>query len=300
MKRILSICLSIIFILALPSCKPNDGDSQWEFDYTIEKGVFTQGETIRITVEVTNIGKNYSYTGSPTDLFCPAKLYPEINENYMLDTLPFPNTDDATERIFARGQSAQYTYEFYTDNNSPNGAYTLEVPFASHTETFKRLLFIESPMTEEELAVIELANAEILKKYPIDSLDNYRVRIDQNKKGEFFVRYDLMIGNYKTYETYNVNFNADKTIETIYGDYGEYAAYLPYATEDKIREAEEKLTKQLEQYDSHSGFYLSIDFEGYLCLNAEVIIKFENIFNSGGCGIDHEHKFFKERICSLP
>lgn len=292
MKRLLLICLSLTLLVStMTSCNPED-ESPWEFEYKLEKGVFTQGDTIRITVEVTNNGKDYSYTGAPTDLFGPAKLYPEINGNYMLDTLPFTNTDDTTERVFVKGQKAQYTYEFYTDKNSPEGAYTLEVPFASETATFKRLLFVESPPTEEELAVIELADTEILKKYPIESLDHYRVSIDQNAKGGYTVRYTLMIGNYRTNESYTVKFNEDRSVQSIYGDYGEYATYLPYATEDKIREAEEKLTKQLERYDEHSGFYLSIDDEGFLCLNAEVIVELP--FS------DHEHKFFKEQICALP
>jgi hypothetical protein len=78
-----------------------------------------------------------------------------------------------------------------------------------------------------------------------------------------------------------------------YANYeGKYSAYLSFASEDKISEAEEKLTKRLEKYETHSGFYLSIDDQGYLCLNAEVIV--DSLFN------DHEHKFFTERICGLP
>ena len=137
-------------------------------------------------------------------------------------------------------------------------------------------------------------------KLAIESLDHYQVSIDQGRNGDYFVRYKLMIGNYRTYESYTVKLNADKTIEDVYGDYGKYAVYLPYATEDKIREAEEKLGKQLEKYDERSSFYLSIDSEGYLCLNAEIIIKYEGSFEGGGCGIDHDHKFFSERICPSP
>lgn len=168
------------------------------------------------------------------------------------------------------------------------------------TELLQQAVVSEAPLTDEERAIIELANAEILKKYPIKSFDHYQISIDQGRKGYFFVRYELMIGNYRTYESYTVKLNADKTIEDVYGNYGEYAAYLPYATEDKIRAAEEKLEKQLEKYDERSHFYLSIDKEGYLCLNAEIIIEYEGFFEGGGCGIDHDHKFFTERICPSP
>ncbi len=298
MKRIILICLSLLLIAsALTSCKPT-GESPWEFEYKLEKGVFTQGDTIRVTVTVTNNGKDYRYTGSPTDLFGPAQLYSKYDVSYKLKTPPFVNTDDATERVFAKGQTAQYTYEFYTDEFSREGFYNLAVPFASETATFEMLLYLGAPPTEEELAVIELADAEILKKFPIGSLANYQVRIDKNAKGGYSVRYTLMIGNYRTNESYTVRVNEDRTVESIYGEYGEYAAYLPYATEDKIRAAEEKLTEQIEKYDESSGFYLTIDSEGYLCLHTEIIVKYENVFG-GGCGIDHDHKFFTERICSL-
>lgn len=178
----------------------------------------------------------------------------------------------------------------------PRAVEELEAP----TETLQQAVVSEVPLTDEERSVIELANAEILKKYPIESLDHYQISIDQGRNGDYFVRYELMIGNYRTYESYTVELNADKTIGDVYGDYGEYAAYLPYATEEKIRAAEEKLEKQLEKYDERSHFYLSIDSEGYLCLSAEIIIKYEGFFEGGGCGIDHDHKFFTERICSLP
>ena len=66
-----------------------------------------------------------------------------------------------------------------------------------------------------------------------------------------------------------------------------------------LKTAEEKLAAQISQYTNHSDFYLQID-EGYLCLYVEVIVDIENSstgeYEEHGCGIDHEHKFFGERI----
>ena len=288
MKRILLICLSLILLVSvMTSCgQQDDSEKQWKFDYKIEKNVFTKGETIRITVEVTNVGKDYAYIGT---LFGPATLYLTADENVTLKTLPFPTPTDVSERIFETGETAQHTYVFYTDEQTFLGAYTMEVPFGTETATFQNLLFTEAPLTEEEQALIEVANAEILREYPITSLEPYRIDVRKNTKGEYSVEYTLMIGHYRTYESYTVQFDTDKTVKKVYGNYGEYASYLPFATADKIRSAEEKLTQDLEKYDAHSGFYLSVD-EGYLCLNAEVIVQaFGN----------HKHKFFQERICSL-
>ena len=50
----------------------------------------------------------------------------------------------------------------------------------------------------------------------------------------------------------------------------------------------------------NSGYYLSFDDEGYLCLSCEVIVQLSGgADGDGGCGIDHEHKFFTARICGV-
>ena len=280
------LLLALIFFFS--SCKQNDNDSRWEFAYSLEKSSFELGETIKITVTVTNGGADYTYTGSSSDLFGAATLYLTEDEEIRLRTAPFVSTTDATKRVFESGQSAQYTYEFYTDENSKAGTYTLTVPFADESATFTNTLILKSPLTEEELAVIEVANAAILKEYPISSLDNYRIDIIRNTSGEYSVIYRLLIGEYPTFEKYSVSFNTDKSVKDVYGDYGEYAVYLPYATPERIKAAEDKLKNQTEEYD-RSSFYLSIDDEGYLCLQAEIIVKIPPS--------DHEHKFFSERIC---
>ena len=55
-------------------------------------------------------------------------------------------------------------------------------------------------------------------------------------------------------------------------------------------------------YPSSSGFCIGRDQEGNLLLCAEVIVDLTPVYESGedvavgGCGIDHEHIFFSERI----
>ena len=82
-----------------------------------------------------------------------------------------------------------------------------------------------------------------------------------------------------------------------------YALYIPLITDELVARAERKITKDVEGYDNRSGFYLQKE-DGYLCLFVEVIKKItpttsENDTGDvvdGGCGIDHEHLFFSERI----
>ena len=58
----------------------------------------------------------------------------------------------------------------------------------------------------------------------------------------------------------------------------------------RIAAAKAGLDRQIARYgDKHSGYYFTVDDEGYLCLTCEVIV--DKAFG------DHEHKFFTERIC---
>lgn len=68
--------------------------------------------------------------------------------------------------------------------------------------------------------------------------------------------------------------------------------FIPYITDELVKAAEEKLTKKLTKYNTHSGLYLQIT-EDYLCLTAEVIKH---------SGEHHEHIFYSERIssCAVP
>ncbi len=80
----------------------------------------------------------------------------------------------------------------------------------------------------------------------------------------------------------------------------EQADFVPYITSNLVEAAERKITEDVSDYSRHSDFYLQIT-DGYLCLVSEVI---KNIYppvtsdgyEIGGCGYDHEHLFFSERI----
>ena len=105
------------------------------------------------------------------------------------------------------------------------------------------------------------------------------------------VEFRLYIGGYRTWESYSVYFAEDGSVAHVFDTLpGEYSRFLEAATPARIAAAEAALTRQVEKYDGHSGFYLSIDDEGALCLTCEVII--DKLLG------DHEHVFYTERICS--
>ena len=85
--------------------------------------------------------------------------------------------------------------------------------------------------------------------------------------------------------------------------YEEQVRFVPYITDELVETAENKINEAVSAYSNSSDFYLQIN-DGYLCLVAEVIKQLnppssqetEGEIIDGGCGIDHEHLFFSERI----
>ena len=181
------------------------------------------------------------------------------------------------------------------------GCELLDQPFPEETETDSSILIdpektspeTEAPLTPEEEALVELA-AEALWSERSDLPDRECFHVDvsygANGNTNIYVDFDLYIGSYRTWESYGVTINANRTVTSISGGHHNYRQYLKGATPERIAAAEAVLDRQIARYgDKHSGYYFTIDDEGYLCLTCEVIV--DKAFG------DHEHKFFTERIC---
>ena len=75
----------------------------------------------------------------------------------------------------------------------------------------------------------------------------------------------------------------------------EYEQYICEIDKELLQNAEESLNLQTSEYSKKSRFYLQLD-NGSLCLGTEIILDIESCTDSQGCGIDHEHLYFKEQI----
>ncbi len=154
-------------------------------------------------------------------------------------------------------------------------------------------------LSEEERQIREISDAALLVVYDLPAWEHFDIEISYGVNGvtDIFVRYEFMIYGYRTYESYSVTLNADRTVKNLYGSHeGKYSRYLATVTEEAFRAAEREIG---------NGGYLSIDDEGWLCLSREDIVPItpETDENGNeimeGCG-DHIHEFYHERICPKP
>lgn len=84
---------------------------------------------------------------------------------------------------------------------------------------------------------------------------------------------------------------------------GEQLLFVSLITDELVETAEKAILQDVSEYQNNSGFYLSVD-DNYLYLSVEVIRDIappssdtsEDEYVHGGCGFDHEHIFFREKI----
>ena len=165
------------------------------------------------------------------------------------------------------------------------------IPRDTYTESIVCYPETEAPLTPEEEDLVELAAEALWDQHDLPARENFKVSIHPHASdGSNRVRFTLHIGGYRTDEYYNVRISADSEVIEIDGGYHNYRQFINGATAEKIAAAEAGLDGQIARYgDKHSGYYFTVDDEGWLCLNCEVIV--DKAFG------DHEHKFFTERIC---
>ena len=149
----------------------------------------------------------------------------------------------------------------------------------------------EAPLTPEEEALVELAAEALWAGRDLPAKGYFKVSIHPHASdGSNRVRFTLHIGGYRIDEYYNVRISADGEVIEIDGGYHDYRRFIKGATAERIAAAEAGLDGQIARYgDKHSGYYFTVDDEGYLCLTCEVIV--DKAFGN------HEHKFFTEPIC---
>ena len=160
-------------------------------------------------------------------------------------------------------------------------------------------------LSSAERQVREIADTALRERYSLPAWEHFAIRVDDAADGSIWVWYDLELFGYYTSEGYRVILDAHMAVTQVSGySVGKYACYLETATAEAFAAAEEKLG------GDRSELYLTVDSEGWLCLCKEEIVSIfvtpetdesGNVLEdapTSGCGIDHEHVFYTERICS--
>lgn len=216
------------------------------------------------------------------------------NESYVYTEAIPSNKDACGELITSIDAERVYKDKSCSDLSrvilaSSDGEYK-EYSFASDKRHF----------TNEENEIRTIAEAEILKRYPKTDFSNYRIDVDVGDDGRIWVDYDIMYCGYHGNSSFSIDMSPDKEIVDFDLINEDYYAFADKVSAQKVREAELKLQAQAAKYkdDDSSGYYITLDKDGNLCLSCEIIVEYDLIgYITEGCGYDHEHVFLNEIIC---
>ena len=140
MKRIAAFLMATVLLLSLislVSCKgQEEAPPSLAFSISSRASVFYAGNDVAISITVRNDGGAMPYTGAITDLFSATATAVIGDGDPVMTSLENPVTDDATERVFANGESASVTYTFKTTTETKRGTYTMTFFFNGEKHVF--------------------------------------------------------------------------------------------------------------------------------------------------------------------
>lgn len=168
------------------------------------------------------------------------------------------------------------------------------------SETTVTMPWEDPALSETDRKIREIADPKIMELYNTTDLSNFQIDIYENKEDPLYsIYYRLKIGEYVTTELVRVEVCADFSIDSMDPyDHGIYSCYLGSATENAIQSAIQKIEENAKEHGQNAHYSFEIDYEGYLCLSAELIVpKDPEDVTEGGCG-DHDHLFYNERVCA--
>lgn len=158
-----------------------------------------------------------------------------------------------------------------------------------------------------ELDVIAVADKIFTDTYGFEDLSLFYVRI-MELKDKYFVSYHLSFLGMNTDEHYSIYIDKEmELVETNAYSEGEFSKYIgDDAFISALSTAKKAIENQTAEYNETNNFYF-METDGYICLCSEIIVKIdppryetdEEGNSYGGCGIDHDHLFFTEKICPI-
>ena len=162
---------------------------------------------------------------------------------------------------------------------------------------------------EEELQLCRIATEAINDEFGDVDLSSFEASIYKFKSGEISVSYTFVLCGIRTEEGFSVELTPELEVKRTYSDnIGKYSKYLnDVEFKTAVEAAKAKIDEKATSYNETPDYYF-IEEEGYLCLSTELIVNIDppnyetepgGTVIECGCGIDHDHIFFTERICPI-
>ena len=144
MKRNTLICLLLAISLLAAGCgsASQENPDTFTFSHSWDDTVYKPGDTVVFTVTAVNIGKAFTYIGTPS--FHPAELAERTgNITFTIHSQEEAIPTDATEYTWQTGQEKHHTYSFEIPDNAMTGSYDVTVSLFGTTKVFRDVIKVE-------------------------------------------------------------------------------------------------------------------------------------------------------------
>lgn len=121
-----AVCLVLVCVITA-GCAAGDRRSTHSFSAALDQTEGHPGETVSITVCVTNLADAFHYVGADTDHFTQATMsrYVDGGECRFLSVDTGTSTTDATKRVWRSGEKIEHQYFFAIPEDAQPGSYSL-------------------------------------------------------------------------------------------------------------------------------------------------------------------------------
>ena len=163
--------------------------------------------------------------------------------------------------------------------------------------------------SDAELAILEVSDKIFTETYGFKDLSLFYINISEWKdRDRYTVSYHLTFNGIRTDEYYRIELDKNMSLlETDAYNEGKFSKYIGNPSlMDAMQAARKSIESQTTAYNEPNHFYFTEE-DGYLYLCSEIIVDIdppeyqtdEDGYIYGGCGIDHEHIIFSEKICPI-
>ena len=149
------------------------------------------------------------------------------------------------------------------------------------------------------------ADRAVMADKQLTNLDDYKISVYTAPNGKTYVRYELELCGYYTGDSIQLSFLEDGTMEDITEYDSGYGIFVDRVSKLRLWWCKLRLAWYGLRYWDEPHYHLQISENGDLLLVVEIIDHFEPEPNEngetyGGCGYDHEHRFFHATLCDAP
>ena len=270
---------------------------------------FSRGGSLTLTASVTNLGESFKVYEDHSDSFVPTVKFVCRATGYTFYATT-PQSDDIITFIVGELETGTSFYHARIPEDADVGYYDLVLSYGTESRTFYEVIcvteansdnsmpdYTPSAINSEDEAVAAaktyIASTGMALPVPVEDLRG-RAYYYENRK-EYWVYLEYYIADILTDYKIEVTILADGRVTEVDEESWDENSYFVVYNDKDVRAAVERLCFN-NDIGSAAYYFEFRDGKLYVCCEVIVSLTPPPGQEDGGCGIDHDHVFYKEEV----